>query len=157
VSIPSGFVGFCFPPESILLAVRWYLQYGLSHGDLEELLAERGIEVDHVTLYRWVHRFTPLLIEGSRIAGSSTRPTSKSLGSGPTCTGRTDRDTADDVLAALGGPAPTAVDQHGQVIDEYWSRRREIDLRVRSSPPAAAVRGDPGGEVITDRRQRWPT
>ena len=50
----SAFAGFRFPPEVILIAVRWYLRYGLSHRDLEELLAERGIDVDHVTLYRWV-------------------------------------------------------------------------------------------------------
>ena len=61
VRMPSGFTGFRFPPEVILLAVRWYLRYGLSYRDLEELLAERGIEVDHVTLYRWVQRFTPLV------------------------------------------------------------------------------------------------
>jgi hypothetical protein len=47
----SGFAGFRFPPDVILLAVRWYLRYGLSYQDLEELLAERGIEVDHVTLF----------------------------------------------------------------------------------------------------------
>jgi transposase-like protein len=50
----------------ILLAVRWYLRYGLSYRDLEELLAERGIEVDHVTRYRWVQRFTPLVIAAAR-------------------------------------------------------------------------------------------
>ena len=94
VSMPSGFVGFRFPTEVILLAVRWYLRYGLSYRDLEELLAERGIEVDHVTLYRWVQRFTPLLIEAARlgtwprIGGLSTRPTSRSPGSGVTSTGR---------------------------------------------------------------------
>jgi IS6 family transposase len=54
-------VGFRFPPEVIMLAVRWYLRLGLSYRDLEELLAERGVEVDHVTLFRWVQRFTPLL------------------------------------------------------------------------------------------------
>jgi transposase, IS6 family len=50
VTVPSEFTGLRFPPEVILLAVRWYLRYGLSYRDLEELLAERGIEVDHVTL-----------------------------------------------------------------------------------------------------------
>jgi transposase-like protein len=43
---------FRFPPEVILVPVRWYLWYGLAHRDVEELLAERGIEVDHVTVYR---------------------------------------------------------------------------------------------------------
>jgi transposase-like protein len=43
----------------ITLAVRWYLRYGLSYRDVEELLAERGITVDHVSVYRWVQRFTP--------------------------------------------------------------------------------------------------
>jgi IS6 family transposase len=57
-----SFAGFRFPPDVILLAVRWYLRYGLSYRDVEELLAERGIDVDHVTIYRWVQRFTPLVI-----------------------------------------------------------------------------------------------
>jgi len=43
----------------ITLAVRWYLRYGLSYRDVEELRAERGITVDHVIIYRWVQRFTP--------------------------------------------------------------------------------------------------
>jgi transposase-like protein len=42
----SGFAGFRFPPAVITVAVRWYLRYGLSYRDVEELLAERGIEVD---------------------------------------------------------------------------------------------------------------
>jgi len=46
--------------------VRWYLRYGLPYRDLEELLAECGIEVDQVSLYRWVQRFTPLLIHAAR-------------------------------------------------------------------------------------------
>jgi transposase-like protein len=50
----SAFAGFCFSPEVIVLAVRWYLRFGLSFRDVEELLAERGVEVDHVTVYRWV-------------------------------------------------------------------------------------------------------
>jgi transposase, IS6 family len=81
-TLPSSvFAGFRFPPEIIVLAVRWYLRFGLSYRDVEELLAERGIEVDHVTVYRWVQRFTgcsPTLLSpaGTRsaIVGTSTRP-----------------------------------------------------------------------------------
>ena len=54
-----------------MVAVRWYLRYGLSYRDVEELLAERGIEVDHVTIYRWVQRFTPLLADVARFARHS--------------------------------------------------------------------------------------
>ena len=50
----AAFAGFRFPPEVIMLAVRWYLRFGLSYRDLEELMAERGVKVDHVTLFRWV-------------------------------------------------------------------------------------------------------
>ena len=78
----SAFAGFRFSPEVIVIAVRWYLRFGLSYRDVEELLAERGIEVDHVTIYRWVRRFTRLLAEAARpcrhavgTAGRSTRPT----------------------------------------------------------------------------------
>ena len=46
----SSFAGFRFPPEVITVAVRWYLRYGLSYRDVEELLAERGIEVDRSIL-----------------------------------------------------------------------------------------------------------
>lgn len=61
----TAFAGFQFPAEVILLAVRWYLRYGLSYRDLEELLAERGIDVDHDTLCRWVQRFTPLIVDAA--------------------------------------------------------------------------------------------
>ena len=62
----SAFAGFRFPPEAITLAVRGYLRFGLSYRDVEELLAERGVEVDHTTLFRWVRRFTPLFTEAAR-------------------------------------------------------------------------------------------
>ena len=58
----SSFTGFRFPPGGDHVAVRWYLRCGLSCRDVEELLAECGIEVDHVSVYRWVLRFTTLLI-----------------------------------------------------------------------------------------------
>jgi IS6 family transposase len=44
--------------EIILGCVRWYCKYGISYRDLEEIMSERGIEVDHVTLYRWVIQYT---------------------------------------------------------------------------------------------------
>ena len=85
----SEFTGFRFPPEVILLAVRWYLRYGLP----DELLAERGIEVDQVTLHRWVQRFTRLLIDAAgparRLAGDRwfiDETNVKVSGSGPTST-----------------------------------------------------------------------
>ena len=59
------------PAEVITVAVRWYLRYGLSYREVEELLAERGVEVDHVTVYRWVQRFTPLFADAARFARHS--------------------------------------------------------------------------------------
>jgi IS6 family transposase len=80
-AVRSAFAGFRFPPDVIVLAVRWYLRFGLSYRDVEELLAERGVEVDHVTIYRWVQRFTPYspTLPGpagmpSATAGRWTRP-----------------------------------------------------------------------------------
>src|SRR5947209_11025723 len=91
----SSFAGFRFPPDVIVIAVRWYLRYSLSYRDVEELLAERGIAVDHVTVYRWVQRFTPLLIDAARpcrhvpgdrwFAGETYL---KVAGAGSTCTER---------------------------------------------------------------------
>ena len=50
-----------FEPEVILLAVGWYLRFSLSYRDVEELLAERGLHADHVTVWRWVQRYAPEL------------------------------------------------------------------------------------------------
>jgi hypothetical protein len=91
---PVAFRGFCFPPDVISVAVRWYLRFNLSYRDVEELLAERGIEVDHVTIHRWVRRFIPLFINAARDrrepvgrrAGTSTRPMFASGAAGTTCT-----------------------------------------------------------------------
>src|SRR3954451_12956994 len=137
VRMPSGFTGFRFPPEVILLAVRWYLRYGLSYRDLEELLAERGIEVDHVTLYRWVQRFTPLMIDAARpcrhVAG--------------------DRWFVDETYVKVSGVwryVYRAVDQDGQVIDVYVSRRRDIASARTFFTAALTVHGVPA-EVVTDR------
>ena len=55
-----GFVqGPAFRPGKIVLCVRWYLRYKLSSRDLVQMMAERGIEVTHTTILRWVQRFVP--------------------------------------------------------------------------------------------------
>jgi transposase, IS6 family len=54
-----------FPREVIAVAVRWYLRFGLSYRDVEELLGERGITVDHVTVYRWVQTLPPQFVDAA--------------------------------------------------------------------------------------------
>ena len=56
------FRGRHFDRSVILLCVRWYLAYNLSLRDLEEMMAERGIRVDHSTIHRWTVRFAPILL-----------------------------------------------------------------------------------------------
>ena len=58
---PALFRGRHFEDGIILLCVRWYLRYSLSYRDLEEITVERGLSVDHVTIWRWVQRFAPIL------------------------------------------------------------------------------------------------
>jgi hypothetical protein len=53
------FRGYRFPPDMTLWAVRWYLQFAVSFRDLELMLADGGVQVDHVTLYRWNQRVAP--------------------------------------------------------------------------------------------------
>ena len=108
----SAFAGYRFPPEVILLAVRWYLRFGLSHRDVAELLAERGVEVDHVTISRWVQRFAPELIDAAR-------PCRHAVG------GRWFVDETYVRIAGVWRYVYRAVDQHGQVIDILVSARRD--------------------------------
>jgi transposase, IS6 family len=114
----SVFAGFRLPREVISVAVRWYLRYGLSYPDVEELLAERGVTVDHVTIYRWVQRFTPEFIEAARLCRHAPG----------------DRWFVDKTYLKVAGKWTylyRAVDQHGQVIGVLLSARRD---------PAAARR-----------------
>ena len=60
------FSGRHFPKDVILTTIRLYLRYKLSYRDIEELIAERGIVVDHSTLNRWVVRYAPLLVVEAR-------------------------------------------------------------------------------------------
>src|ERR1700752_4946778 len=56
-----SFKGAHFPPDIILMGVRWYVAYPLSYRHVEELMQERGVPVDHATLQRWVVKYSPLL------------------------------------------------------------------------------------------------
>ena len=55
----SGFKGRRFEGEVVLWAVRWYCRYGVSYRDLEQMMGERGVLVDHSTIYRWMQRYAP--------------------------------------------------------------------------------------------------
>ena len=50
-----------FEYDIIIWAIRWYCKYGISYRDLEEMMGERGVEVDHSTIYRWVQKYSPIL------------------------------------------------------------------------------------------------
>jgi len=122
----SSFAGFRFPPDVITLAVRWYLRYALSYRDVEELLIERGIEVDHVTVYRWVQRFTPLLIDAAR-------PCRHAAG---------DRWYVDETYVKVAGRwryLYRAIDQYGQVIDVLLSDKRDLAATRRFSPGRSSM------------------
>jgi transposase, IS6 family len=126
----------------IAVAVRWYLRYGLSYRNVEELLAERGIEVDHVTVYRWVQTFTPEFIDAAR-------PARHVAG---------DRWFVDETYVKVAGRLSylyRAVDQHGQVIDVLVSMRRDA-AAARSFFAGALQQGLAPVEVVTDRAPAYP-
>lgn len=139
----SAFAGYRFPPEVITLAVRWYLRFGLSYRDVEELLAERGIEVDHVTVYRWVHRFAPEFAE----AAADRR---YAVG---------DRWHVDETYLKVAGTCRylfRAIDQFGQVIDVYLSPSRDAKAARRFFDRAIGRTRIPPVEVTTDRYGVYP-
>jgi IS6 family transposase len=141
-ALASAFAGFRFPREVISVAVRWYLRYGLSYRDVEELLAERGVDVDHVTVYRWVQRFTCEFIEAAR-------PRRHLPG---------DRWFVDETYVKVSGRWTylyRAIDQYGQVIDVCLSRRRDLAAARVFFTRARAV-GTVPVEVTMDRAPAYP-
>jgi transposase-like protein len=138
----SGFAGFRFPREVIVLAVRWYLRYGLSYRDVEELLSERGVDVDHVTVYRWVQTFTPEFIDAAR-------PARHAAG---------DRWFVDETYVKVRGEWTylyRAIDQYGQVIDVLVSTRRDA-AAARAFFARALSFGCSPVDVTTDRAPVYP-
>jgi transposase-like protein len=139
----SAFAGYRFPPEVITLAVRWYLRFGLSYRDVEELLAEPGIDVDHVTLYRWVQRFAPRFAQAARARRHVVG----------------DRWHVDETYLKIGGTWRylfRAIDQFGQVIDVCLSPRRDAHAARRFFAQAIGRARISPVEVTTDRYRLYP-
>jgi transposase-like protein len=125
-----------------MITVRWYLRHALSYRDVEELLAERGIEVDHVTVYRWVQRFTPLLIDAAR-------PCRHAPG---------DRWFVDETYVKVAGRwvyLYRAIDQFGQFIDVLVAEKRDLAATRRFLTRALEHSPRPA-EVSTDRAPAYP-
>jgi transposase-like protein len=139
----SAFAGFCFPPEVIVLAVRWDLRFALSYRDVEELLAERGIDVDHTTVYRWVQRFTPLLAEAAR-------PCRHAVGD------RWQTDETDVKVAGRWRDVYRAIDQFGQVVDVLVSPRGDLRAARRFFARAIGTTKTMPSEVVTDQASTYP-
>jgi transposase-like protein len=127
----------------IVVAVRWYLRYGLSYRDVAELLIERGVQVDHVSVYRWVQRFTPLLADAARFCRHWPG----------------ERWHVDETYVKVNGVwryVYRAADQYGQVIDVLVSTRRDADAPRRLFQRAlSVVRVTPSG-VVTDAAAIYP-
>jgi len=139
----SVFAGYRFPPEVITLVVRWYLRFGLSYRDVEELLAERGIKVDHVTIYRWVQRFAPEFAETARARRHLVG----------------DRWHVDETYLKVGGTWRylfRAIDRFGQVIDVLLSPRRTTEAARRFFAHAISRTRVSPTEVTTDRYRVYP-
>ena len=126
-----------------MLAVRWYLRFALSYRDVEELLAERGLDVDHVTIYRWVQRFTPLLADAAR-------PCRHAVG---------DRWQVDETYVKVAGRwryVYRAIDQFGQVIDVFVSPSRDANAAQRFFERAIGTTAIVPVEVVTDQAAAYP-
>jgi transposase-like protein len=136
-------MGFRFPAEVIVVAVRWYLRFNLSYRDVQELLLERGIEVDHVTVYRWVQRFTPLLEDAARFCRHAPG----------------ERWFCDETYVNVNGVwryVYRAIDQHGQVIDVLVSVRRNADVARQFFRRALGMLKVTPSEVVTDAAAVYP-
>src|SRR5499425_1367285 len=114
----QSFKGAHFPPEVILMGVRWYLAYPLSTRHVEELMEERGVEVDHSTINRWVIKYSPQLEEAfhrrKRLVWVSWR--------------------MDETYIKVKGQwyyLYRAVDKHGQTIDFLLTEHRDKDAALR--------------------------
>jgi IS6 family transposase len=133
-----------FEPEVILLAVGWYLRFSLSYREVEELLAERGLFVDHVTVWRWVQRYAP---EIQRRLRPRLRPTNDSW-------------RVDETYIRVKGKwvyLYRAVDSRGATIDFLLSAKRDAAAAERFLTKALGAENHPAPRVInTDKHAGYP-
>jgi putative transposase len=128
------FKGAHFPPEIILMGVRWYVAYPLSTRHVEELMEERGVEVDHSTINRWVIKYSPQLEEAFH---RRKRPVWVSW-------------RMDETYIKVKGQwryLYRAVDKHGQTIDFLLTEHRDKEAALRFLKKAIRLNGLP--ETIT--------
>ena len=115
----SDFKGRHFGGEIVPWAVRWYCRYGVSHRDREQMMAERGVSVDHSTIYRWVQRYAPEIEKRLRWQWRCPRSTSWRV---------------DQTYIKVGGNWAylyRAVDKYGNTIDFYLSSTRNTAAAKR--------------------------
>ncbi len=129
------FKGVHYPKSVILHAVFLYLRYAVSYRDLEEIMAERGVKVDHATLNRWVEKFAPLI---AARAQARKRPTATSW-------------WMDETYIKVKGKWTylyRAVDRDGQTLDFLLSERRDLSAARRFFKRAIGTNGVPDRIVI---------
>jgi transposase, IS6 family len=132
---PALFKGRHFEAEIIVLCVRWYLRFGLSFRNLEEMMAERNLSVDHVTIWRWVQRYSP---EMNRRCRPELRKTNRSW-------------RCDETYVRVAGKWTylyRAVDSAGATIDFLLSARRDAAAAKRFFQNALRAPGHPCPHVI---------
>jgi putative transposase len=125
------FKGHRFEKDVILLCVRWYLAYPLSYRNLEEMIRERGVEVDHSNIYRWVQKFTP------QLEATFRKGKKRAVG---------DSWRIDETYIKIKGRwryLYRAVDKHGQTIDFLLSAHRDKKAALRFLKKAVRQHGLP--------------
>lgn len=139
----SAFSHHTFPDDVIGLAVRWYVRYRLSYADVVEWFAERGLVVDRSTVYRWVQRFLPLFQKAAR---AHRRPVGTKW-------------RVDETYTRLNGTWTyiyRAIDQDGQVVDAYFSQRRNAKAAQTFFEHAIDETGVRPARVTTDKAKCYP-
>ena len=133
------FKGAHFPKEVILFAVFFYVRYTVSYRDLEEIMAERGVVVDHATLNRWVAKYSPLIAINDR---RRKTPTERSW-------------RMDETYIKVKGEwvylyLYRAVDKLGKTLDFMLSKRRNKAAATKFFARALEVNGLPR-KIVIDR------